>query len=159
MSQNISLTQAEKDDLYSFYQFQLDKEASYLAAFTPKDSGDKTAYIERYTRYLSDPTINTQTIKVDGVIVGSIAKFIMDDKAELTYWIDRKFWGQGIATAALAAFLKLENTRPITARTAFDNLGSQRVLEKCGFIRTGEDKGFANARQAIIEEYIYILSE
>jgi RimJ/RimL family protein N-acetyltransferase len=52
----------------------------------------------------------------------------------------------------------MEMTRPLYGRTAFDNVGSQKVLEKCGFVRTGQDKGFANARQAEIEEYIYRLS-
>lgn len=154
---NIILTETKKDDLNAFFQFQLDKEAIYLAAFTPKDPYDKAAYIEKYTRHLADPTINMRTIKVNDVIAGSIAKFVMDNEAEITYWIDRKFWGQGIATAALTAFLKLEKTRPIRGRVAFDNYGSQKVLEKCGFIKTGKDKGFANARQAEIEEYIYKL--
>ncbi|MEO8446420.1 MAG: GNAT family protein, partial [bacterium] len=39
-----------------------------------------------------------------------------------------------------------------------DNLGSQKVLEKCGFVKIGTDKGFANARQAEVEEFIYKLS-
>jgi hypothetical protein len=33
------------------------------------------------------------------------------------------------------------------------------VLAKNGFIKIGTDKGFANARQAEIEEYIYKLSD
>jgi hypothetical protein len=45
---NITLTETEKDDLNAFFQFQLDKEANYLAAFTSKDPSDKTAYIEKY---------------------------------------------------------------------------------------------------------------
>lgn len=154
---NITLTETEKDDLNAFFQFQLDKEANYLAAFTAKDSNDKTTYIEKYTKFLTDPTINMRTIKVNNVIAGSIAKFVMENEAEITYWIDKKFWGQGIATAALTDFLKIERTRPIRARTAFDNYGSQKFLEKCGFVKTGTDKGFANARQAEIEEYIYKL--
>lgn len=156
---NITLTQTQKDDLYAFFQFQLDKEASYLAAFTPKDASDKPAYIERYTRFLTDPTINMRTIKANGEIVGSLAKFVIENDAEITYWIDRKFWGHGIATTALQAFLEIEKTRPIYGRVAFDNYGSQKVLEKCGFVKIGEDKGFANARQAEIEEYIYKLSD
>ena len=36
------------------------------------------------------------------------AKFVMENKNEITYWIDRKFWGQGIATTALFEFLKIE---------------------------------------------------
>ena len=54
-------------------------------------------------------------------------------------------------------FLKNENTRPIKGRVAFDNYPSQKVIEKCGFIKIGKDQGFANARQAEIEEYIYSL--
>lgn len=156
---NITLIKTEEDDLNSFFQFQLDKEANYLAAFTSKDPNNKTAYIEKYTKHLNDPTINMKTIKVNDVIAGSIAKFVMENEAEITYWIDRKFWGQGIATTALKDFLDIEKIRPIYARVAFDNYGSQKVLEKCGYVKTGKDKGFANARQTEIEEYIYKLSD
>ncbi len=156
---NITLHETKKDDLHAFFEFQLNEEAIYLAAFTPKDPHDKAAYIEKYTKHLADPTINMRTIKVDGVIAGSLAKFIMDNDAEVTYWIDRKFWEQGVATYALKEFLKIEQSRPIYGRVAFDNYGSQRVLEKCGFVKVGTDKGFANARQEEIEEYIYRLSE
>jgi RimJ/RimL family protein N-acetyltransferase len=155
---NITLTKTVEDDLEAFFQFQLDKEANYLAAFTSKDPNDKTAYIEKYTKFVTDPTINMRTIKVSDVIAGSIAKFVMENEAGITYWIDRKFWGQGIATTALSYFLKIEQIRPIFGHVAFDNHGSQKVLEKCGFVKVGKDKGFANARQAEIEEYIYKLS-
>ena len=155
---NITLTKTEKEDLELFFQFQLDKEANYLAAFTSKDSNDKTAYIEKYSKFLSDPEKNLRTIRVNNEIAGSISKFILEKEAEITYWIDRKFWGQGIATAALQNFLKIEKIRPIFGRVAFDNYGSQKVLEKSGFIKIGKDKGFANARQEEIEKYIYKLS-
>ena len=154
---NITLTITEKDDLNSFFQFQLDEEANRLAAFTAKDPTDKTAYIEKYSKFLFDPTIHMRTIKLDDVIIGSIAKFVLENEAGITYWIDKKFWGQGIATAALNEFLKIEKSRPIYGGTAFDNVGSQKVLEKNGFVKVGTDKGFANARQEEIEEYIYKL--
>jgi [ribosomal protein S5]-alanine N-acetyltransferase len=155
----IQLPKSEKDDLETFFQFQLNLEANYLAAFTAKDPNDKAAYIEKYSRFLNDPTINMRTIKINDAIAGSIAKFILDNEAEITYWIDRKYWGKGIATNALKEFLKIEKMRPIRGRVAFDNIASQKVLEKCGFVKIGTDKGFANARQAEIEEYIYKLSE
>jgi RimJ/RimL family protein N-acetyltransferase len=157
IDRNVTLIKTEKDDLNAFFQFQLDKEANYLAAFTAKDPNDKTAYIEKYTKFLSDPTITMRTIKVNDLIAGSIAKFVRENEPEITYWIDRKFWGQGIATTALKELLKIEKTRPIYARVAFDNYGSQKVLERCGFVKVGSDKGFANARQTEIEEYIYKL--
>ncbi|MFT3935292.1 MAG: GNAT family N-acetyltransferase [Chitinophagaceae bacterium] len=145
-------------DLNIFFQFQLDEEANYLAAFTQKDPTDKKAYIDKYSKFLTEPTINNQTIIVNNIIAGSIAKFEMHGEAGITYWIDKPFWGKGIATAALKKFLTIENARPIFASTAFDNFGSQKVLEKCGFVKTGTDKGFANARQAEIEEYLFKLA-
>ena len=83
-----------------------------------------------------------RTIKANEEIVGSIAKFFIENDAEITYWIDRKFWGQGIATTALQDFLKIEKIRPIYGRVAFDNYGSQKVLEKNGFVKIGKEKGF-----------------
>ena len=158
MNTQVKLRQSENSDLAFFFQFQLDKEAIYLAAFTPKDPSNKAAYLEKYTKHLNDPTINMQTILVDETIAGSIAKFVMEGDTEITYWLDRKFWGKGIATSALKNFLTIENTRPMFGRVAFDNIGSQKVLEKCGFIKIGTDKGFANARQTEIVEFIYRLA-
>lgn len=99
-----------------------------------------------------------QTIIVNEIIEGSISKFEMEGDAEIIYWIDKKFWDKGVATTALKKFLTIESTRPIFGRVAFDNFGSQKVLEKCGFIKTGTDKGFANARQTETEEFIYKLT-
>jgi [ribosomal protein S5]-alanine N-acetyltransferase len=156
---DITLTITNEEDLNSLFQFQLDEEANYLAAFTSKDPSDKSAYIGKYTRFLTDPTINMRTIRINGSIVGSMAKFVIENTPEITYWIDKKFWGRGIATTALREFLKIETTRPLRARVAFDNYRSQKVLEKCGFVRTGNAKGFANARKTEIEEYIYKLTD
>ena len=82
----------------------------------------------------------------------------MEGDIEITYWIDRKYWGKGIATKALKKLLAIETARPVFGRVAFDNFGSQKVLENCGVVKIGSDKGFANARQAEIEEYIFKLT-
>lgn len=156
---NIKLKPTEILDLDTLFKFQLDKEGGYLAAFMPKDPTDKSAFISKYTKLLSEPTVNNQTILLDNIIVGSIAKFIMEGDTEITYWIDRKYWGKGIATKALKELLTIESIRPIFGRVAFDNFGSQKVLEKCGFVKIGSDKGFANARQMEIEEFIYKLEK
>lgn len=155
---DIKLRPTQMADLDYLFQFQLDKEGGYLAAFMPKDPADKAAYLAKHTKLLSDPTVNNQTILMDNIIVGSIATFVMEGAREITYWIDRKFWGQGIATKAVKELLDIERNRPIFGRVAFDNLRSQKVLEKNGFVRIGTDKGFANARQTEIEEYIYQLT-
>ena len=154
----IQLRPTTHSDLEHLFLFQLDEEGCHLAAFMPKDYNDRDAYMKKYHKLLADENINNQTILVDGVIAGSVAKFIMEGDAEITYWINKPYWGQGVATTALRQFLTIENTRPIFGRVAFDNIGSQRVLEKCGFVKIATDHGFASARAAEIEEYVYKLS-
>ncbi len=153
----ITLRPTVLSDLEILFEFQTDVEAGYLAAFMPKNPNDKEAYISKYTKLLADPSINNQTILLNQRIVGSIAKFVMQGDTEITYWIDKPYWRKGIARKALAMFLEIVTMRPIYARVAFDNVGSQKVLEKGGFLKIGTDRGFANARQMEIEEFIYKL--
>ena len=47
------------------------------------------------------------------------------------------FWGRGLATAALGEFLVELPDRPLHALVSTDNVGSIRVLEKCGFVEIG----------------------
>lgn len=154
----VTLRPTKETDLVLFFQFQRDKEAAHLAAFTAKDPNDEKAYFEKHTRLLKDPTILMQTILVEEAVAGSISAFTMEGDREITYWIDRKYWGRGVATTALKNFLTFEKERPIYGRVAFDNIGSQKVLENGGFVRIGKDKGFANARGREIEEFIYRLA-
>jgi RimJ/RimL family protein N-acetyltransferase len=78
---------------------------------------------------------------------------------EVTYWIGRSYWGKGIATCGLDAFLAVDRSRPLHARVAHDNVGSRRVLEKCGFRVVGTEQGFAEARSGEIEEFVLRLDE
>ena len=153
----IKLVKTELKDLERLFEFQKQKEGIYLAAFTASDPCDKEAYLSKFEKILKDPKIQNYTIFLNNTIVGSIAKFPLDGKIEITYWIDRDFWGKGIASESLGKLIEMESDRPIYGRVAFDNLASQKVLKKCGFIRITEDKGFANARQKEIVEYIYRL--
>ena len=65
--------------------------------------------------------------------------FIMEGKREVGYWIGREFWGKGIATQALSELLRCIEMRPLYGHVAKHNIGSRRVLEKCGFAFFGED--------------------
>ena len=151
--QNLLLRDVVEDDLSLFFDFQLDPDANYMAAFTARDPTDREAFTAHWNKILVDPTTINRTIVCDGQVVGSIASYEQSGKPEVTYWIGRAHWGKGIATRALTAFLaQVNTTRPIHARVAKDNLGSRRVLEKCGFRVIGEMKGFANAREEEIEE-------
>ncbi len=81
----------------------------------------------------------------------------MGSERDVSYWLGKEFWGQGIATSALALYLDLIRERPLYARAAKDNLGSIRMLEKNGFNIIRTEKGFANSRCEEIEEVVLIL--
>ena len=72
---------------------------------------------------------------------------------EVGYWLGKEFWGKGIATKALAEFLKIIETRPLYAHVAKHNIGSRRILEKCGFTVIGEDRYMNRAREEV-EEFV-----
>ena len=87
-------------------------------------------------------------------VAGHIACYPDGENMEVTYWLGREFWGRGLATQALSRMLHIVVDRPIFARAATDNIGSIRVLQKCGFNIIGKDKGFAPGRGEDIEECV-----
>ena len=160
MSNELFLRQVVNDDLPIFFKHQLDQEANHMAAFTAKDPTNQEAFMAHWHRILADKTNIIQTIIFNGQVAGSVSSYEEEGKPEVTYWLGKEYWGRGIATWALQEFLAQKNRiRPIYARVAKDNLGSRRVLEKCGFKRIGESKGFANARGQEIEELLLELGE
>lgn len=150
----LDLREVIPSDLPVFFANMQEPEAVYMAAFTAKDPADREAFDAHWQRILADPEIIIRTILVDGEVAGSVLSFVMEGEREVSYWIGREFWGRGIATHALQAYLEQVRERPLHARAASDNLGSLRVLEKCGFKRVGTDRYFANARGQEIEETI-----
>ena len=52
----------------------------------------------------------------------------------------------------------MQTQRPLRGRAAADNAASLRVMEKCGFVRIGHDRGYANARRAEIDEVLLELT-
>lgn len=154
MAGNVTLRDVIATDLPIFFAQQLDADANYMAAFTARNPDDWEAFQAHWNRILGDNTIINKTILCDGLVAGNIANFVEFGEPEVGYWLGKEFWGQGIATRALKAFLAIVTPRPLYARVAKDNSASRRVLEKCGFVVTGEEKSFANARGHEIAELI-----
>ena len=154
MSSTVLLRDVTDADLPIFFEQQRDPAANVMAAFTARDPMDRGAFMAHWAKILDDRTITKRTILFDGEVAGNIGFFVQDGEPEVGYWLGKQYWGKGIATRALAAFLGLIETRPLFARAAKDNIASVRVLTKCGFQIVGEDKEFSNARGEVVEEYI-----
>jgi RimJ/RimL family protein N-acetyltransferase len=118
-------------DLPIFFEHQREPEANRMALFPARD---REAFDAHWRRILADDTATTKTIVLDGEVAGNIAAFDRGGRREVGYWIGKDFWGRGLATKALAELLLEEKTRPLYATVATSNVGSMRVLEKCGFV-------------------------
>ncbi len=151
---DVALRPIEDGDLDALFDQMRDPESVRMAAFTAKDPDDRTAFEIHMAKVRTSPDVFTRAITADGRLVGSIASFVIDGHTEVTYWIDRSRWGQGIASRALALFLDTVPVRPLFARAASDNVGSLRVLQKAGFAIIGTETSYANARGTEIEETI-----
>ncbi len=151
---SLRLRDVTKDDLPIFFEYQTDPIANRMAAFTAEDPADRNAFNAHWAKILVDPKVTMKTILLEGRVVGSVGKFELSGRPNVTYWIGREFWGKGLATRALSVFLTQLKTRPLYASAAKDNVASLRVLEKCGFTLCCYEKAFANARGEEIEEAI-----
>jgi RimJ/RimL family protein N-acetyltransferase len=150
----VTLREVVESDLETFYEQQLDPDAARMAAFPSRDHDGFMSHWR--TKVLADPSAAVRTVLADGRIAGWVAAFDQGGRRLVGYWIGRSFWGRGIATAALSAFVDVERTRPLYAFVATHNVGSIRVLEKSGFTWSSEDPG-PPAFDDGVEELLYEL--
>ena len=131
MRNEVRLRDVEPDDLPIFYEQQRDPDATRMAAFPARDRAAFDAHWA--TNVLGNPAAVKQTILVNGEVAGHIGSWPQDGLRLVGYWVGKEHWGKGVATRALGALLHLVTERPLHARVARHNVGSIRVLEKCGF--------------------------
>ena len=102
-------------------------------------------------------------IVVDDQVVGGIGAMLGSDvnrhTAEVGYWLGEAFWGQGLASAAVAVFLPWAAETFALSRFVghvfSSNPASMRVLEKCGFTREGVLKKHCIKDGRYLDEYVY----
>jgi RimJ/RimL family protein N-acetyltransferase len=147
---SILLRDVTKSDLPILYQYQLDPEATAMAAFP---SRDHDAFMAHSAKIMADPKLIFKAIMCDGQVAGSLVSWEVEGEWEVGYWLGKEYWGRGIATRALAEYIQNVTTRPLYAHVAQHNVGSRRVLEKCGFKVIGEDS-YTNPAGVSVEEFI-----
>jgi RimJ/RimL family protein N-acetyltransferase len=134
MSEDIRIRPVAPDDLPVFFEHQADAEAARMATVEPRH---RASFEDHWAKTLRDERAVFRAVEADGVVVGNVVSWEHEGEREVGYWIGREHWGRGVATAALAAFVAEVTERPLFAHVANTNVGSIRVLEKCGFRRTG----------------------
>jgi RimJ/RimL family protein N-acetyltransferase len=137
MATYVTLRDVIESDLPVFYEHQADPDAHRMAAFPPRD---KEAFDAHWAKVLDNKTGLIKTIVWDGNVAGYIGSWEDSGDRKVGYWIGKEYWSKGIASAALSQYLEHDRVRPLKAHVAKRNVASIRVLQKCGFIVTGEAK-------------------
>jgi [ribosomal protein S5]-alanine N-acetyltransferase len=104
----------------------------------------------------------TFSIVFEQQVAGTVSLVRVDDVLELGYWIDRAFWGRGLATEAAGRVLDwarqtLHEDSFIAGHFA-DNPASARVLIKLGFRHVGDADMPSRARDGLSRSHQYTLN-
>ena len=121
---------------------------AYFAASVPDRGEDYFAEFEaRHAQLLAQQAAGTDFFHVlvaeGGEVVGRVNLFeVADGSAELGYRIAQKAAGKGLATAAVRELRGLAagqyGLTRLRAKVTLDNPASRKVLERNGFVATGE---------------------
>jgi RimJ/RimL family protein N-acetyltransferase len=136
------------------YELQLDPESNRMAVTNPRT---RSAFDALWEKSLGDPAITARAVLLDGALAGYISCFPADGSLHVGYWIDRTFWGLGIASRALELLLGEAADRPLFAVVATSNGASRRVLQKCGFVVEQVRHSPATDRYPACEEAVLVL--
>lgn len=148
----------QEADLQKLFEMQKDPESRWMAAFGSKDSDDWQAYLRHMAKIAEDESAIYKVIEHEVQVAGMLGKWVQEERPELMYWTDKKFRGLGLTTTAVREFLLQFTERPLYAHTAGDNLASQAILKKLGFLKYEEVMSFSDIRKMEIVELGYVLA-
>ena len=138
----------QESDAEALYKYASDPIVGERAGWPPHQSAEESLEIIRTV--FNNPTTWAIVLKETGEAIGAMG-YMPDCPLNLParegeplvgYWVGKPYWNQGICTEALQ--LMIERIRKETNYTSLigshfiDNPASGRVMEKCGFIATGE---------------------
>ena len=146
----VNLRNITEDDLLTFFHHQIDPDANKMAAFPPRSLDEFMNHWK--INVLGNASSQNKAIVVNRKLAGYVTSWKQDEKRLLAYWIGKEHWGRGIATQSLFDFLSLLRERPVYALVAKHNIGSIRVLEKCGFNRVDQVSSESLSESQRVEE-------
>ncbi len=154
MTTAVSLREVVADDLPVFFEQQWDPVANEMAAFPARE---RDAFMAHWTKIAGDETVITRTVVVDGKVAGNVVCWEREGERAVGYWLGKEYWGRGVATAAVSAFLQLVSARPLVAHVAVHNLASIRVLQKCGFTISARAAVDSGGPGGDVDEFVMML--
>ena len=138
-----------ESDAETLYKYASDPDVGPRAGWPPHKSVEES--LEIIQTVLCGEGMWAVELKETSEVIGSIGYLpasvsnldIEEDQCEIGYWIAKPYWNQGLCTEALEAVIDYcfnEKGFSVLWSDYFpDNPASGRVMEKCGFVDTGEE--------------------
>jgi ribosomal-protein-alanine N-acetyltransferase len=140
------LRRLHSGDAPAVLAFELANRAYFAASIS--DRGDEFfhQFADRFSALLAEQQAGISAFYVltaqDGAVLGRFNLYdLKDGTAELGYRVAQHVAGRGVATATVRELCRLaaarHGLRTLRAATSLDNVASQRVLSKAGFVPVG----------------------
>lgn len=139
----------QESDAAALYKYASDPEVGPRAGWAPHKSLEESLDIIR-TVFNNDTTWAI-VLKETGEAIGAMGYGPSCDcnlparegEPTVGYWVARPYWNKGICTEALGLMIRgIKEDTEITSLISghfIDNPASGKVMEKCGFVPTGEE--------------------
>lgn len=165
---SIILRPLKKSDVSSIFKYT---KSADIPRYTFVPSPNTVENIERFIKS-SHLSARKGTTYVFGItepdvdeVIGTIAILginAVHKKAEIGYWLAKKFRGRGIMFEAVSLILKFcfkeLKLQRVQAATLPDNVFSQKLLKTCGFKYEGRHRNYFFHRKRIKDAYMYAIT-
>ena len=146
----------EDDAQAIFDNWAKDPEVTKYMSWNPHENVGVTQYILNIwlDEYLKPDTHRFGiTLRDTGELIGGIdvVRYI-DKKPEIGYCLSKKYWNNGYMTEACTAFMEYlfdQGYKEILIEAEVRNIGSNRVIEKCGFTFTHKETRLASEMKPV----------
>lgn len=145
-------------DAKDMFEYASDPEVcKYVTWDAHKNLEETLSVLNKMTNENKNHPIFAITLKENKKMIGTIDAVLFgnnqhDKKAEIGYCINKNYWGNGLTTEAVKAFInylfKTYNLHRIQAKHAIENPASGRVMQKSGMQKEG-----------VLREYFYLKGE
>lgn len=144
----IMLRRWQDSDASALYKYAADPEVGPRAGWPPHQSEAESLEIIR--TIFNDATTWAIVLKETGEAIGAMGYGpscecklpSRPNEPTVGYWVAKPYWNKGICTEALALLIdhirKTTDIKSLVSGHFIDNPASGRVMEKCGFVATGE---------------------
>lgn len=130
-----------------FSNWAFDPEVTKYMTWLPHENVETTKkIIQLWLEEYENPKTHrfAITLKDTGELIGSIDVVnYINSVPEIGYCLSRKYWNKGYMTEAAKAFIEYlfsKGFKEIVIEADVRNIGSNRVIEKCGFIFTHKEE-------------------